>query len=483
MRKVTFYTFTLLLVFSSCQDFLTYKDKDKIVPVTLENFSELAYTELMANSNSAETDYLNVMTDDIESEVVPLVSGSNRDYDSRDIYINHFKWSPETQFTELNKEREDLSWNTIYRRILIANVIEDKMLTDFDDDVSGIRQRLLGEVKFIRAMSYFTLINLYAAPYLSAEDAKVQLAVPINSSSTIDIIQYRRSTMEKVCALIEKDLNESIAHFKLGQKRDTKFRPNIDASRLYLSRLYLYTKQWTKVVEVTNQFISETSAEIMTKDRLKQLAGSGGILQKNSKSVIFTWGATKALDYADNATSNRGRFVRSQELLSKYITDDIRLKNFFKDDYQSLKVFPFKFDRWSGSPLISSNTIRYEEIYFNRAEANLELGNIADAMSDINFIRKERIDGNYVVSASDYNTATSYFRDEKRREFCFEGLRWFDIRRWNLTITHIYQNFADPKSVQIYKLKPSNYIMPLPLNLVRKNPDIEKFTREECLTN
>ena len=73
--------------------------------------------------------------------------------------------------------------------------------------------------------------------------------------------------------------------------------------------------------------------------------------------------------------------------------------------------------------------------------------------------------------------------DEKRREFCFEGLRWFDIRRWNLGIIHLYQDFGDPTNVERYELKPgsSNYIMPLPLDVANKNDKIEQFTRIETL--
>lgn len=486
MRKLIIYILPITILFSSCESFLTYKDKDKIVPVTLQNFSELAYTELMSNSSSYETDYLNIMTDDLESFVTPKVPNGT-DVDDRIEYANYYKWAQETQFTDLGKEREDMSWNSIYRRILIANVIEDKM-SEFDDDPAGVKQRLIGEVKFIRAMSYFNLINLYAAPYTTAEEAKNQLAVPINSASSIDIINYKRAKMDEVCALIEQNLIESINYLKIGEERNSKFRPSIDAARLYLTRYYLYTKQWAKVVEVANECLSETNRSIMTLSLMGEFAGDRGILNSANPSVIFSWGKSKNRDFASYGNSNnRGRFIVSADLLSKFEAGDERKNNFFQDR-DGISFLPFKYDPYTNDDkdrAIYTNTLRIEEVYLNRAEANIELGNINDAIADINKVRRERITSNPDISASDVATATQILRDEKRKEFCFEGVRWFDIRRWNLSITHVYQDFSDPNSKTTFKLEAGspNYIMPLPLNLIRKNPEIEQFSRINCQVN
>ena len=40
--------------------------------------------------------------------------------------------------------------------------------------------------------------------------------------------------------------------------------------------------------------------------------------------------------------------------------------------------------------------------------------------------------------------AREFYRLEKRLEFSFEGLRWFDIRRWGLEIEHLYQDYSTP---------------------------------------
>lgn len=488
MKNILKYSlFISILVMVSCEDFLNYKDKDKIIPTTLENFSELAYTELMSNSNVAEMDYLNVMTDDIESFVTSPSPGIS-DTDDREQYANHFIWAPETQFTTLNREREDMTWNTVYRRILVCNVIEDKM-NEFEDDTKGIRHRLLGEVKFIRAMSYFHLINLYAAPYITANEAKTQLAVPINMAASIELTQYKRSSMEEVCNLIEKNLLESIEHFNMGEKKVTVFRPTADAARIYLTRYYLYTKQWQKCVDFATTFLNETDHEILNKTLIGTYGGDRGILTKENKAIVFTWGRTKANDFATSGgKSNRARFITSTSLLSLYTTNDLRFSNFFSAKTDGIDKLPYKYDPFTlGKPnqMIFTNTIRYEEALLNRAEAYIALGNFAPAMADINALRAERFMSLNTVNATDEVTANKLLREEKRREFCFEGIRWFDIRRWNVEVTHQLQNFADPKVVTTYVLNPGspNYIMPLPLNLVRKNNEIEQFTRINCQTN
>jgi len=73
---------------------------------------------------------------------------------------------------------------------------------------------------------------------------------------------------------------------------------------------------------------------------------------------------------------------------------------------------------------------RYSEILLNYAEAEAELGNMATALTYVNMIR-ERV-GMPDVTAAGQTDLINKIRHERRIELCFEGHRFFDLRRWGI---------------------------------------------------
>ena len=73
---------------------------------------------------------------------------------------------------------------------------------------------------------------------------------------------------------------------------------------------------------------------------------------------------------------------------------------------------------------------RLGEIYLNYAEAEAELGQTATALTYLNKIR-ERAGMPDVVSPGGTDLIQK-IRQERRVELCFEGHRFFDLRRWGI---------------------------------------------------
>ena len=94
-----------------------------------------------------------------------------------------------------------------------------------------------------------------------------------------------------------------------------------------------------------------------------------------------------------------------------------------------------KFNSWQGSfgqdnvPLI-----RISEMYLIRAEASVKLSapNYTQSRSDINILRAAR--GLSPTTAND-GTLAAAVQKERRLELCFEGHRFFDLKRLGLDIT------------------------------------------------
>jgi hypothetical protein len=104
---------------------------------------------------------------------------------------------------------------------------------------------------------------------------------------------------------------------------------------------------------------------------------------------------------------------------------------------------------WQGVNFIQ---IRYAEVLLNYVEAMIELaklgssqGNLETAAKYINMVRERGTSACVLegfpngikyymppISASDANTMEKQIRHERRVEFAFEGLRWFDMKRWGI---------------------------------------------------
>jgi hypothetical protein len=92
------------------------------------------------------------------------------------------------------------------------------------------------------------------------------------------------------------------------------------------------------------------------------------------------------------------------------------------------------------SPTASVPIIRNEELILLRAEANIQLGNTVDAVTDLNEIRAE---GGGLPAYSGGVDAASLLEEllyNRRYSLLFEGHRWIDLRRYGRLATDLPQD-------------------------------------------
>ena len=490
--KPHYYIYFLLLILCGCDDFLEYKDKDKVIPKNLDHYNELVFGELIQKATGSELNYLDAMSDETDS-YVKSSSGIDQN-DARKSLFKYYTWAQQPQVTIEGSESNDGNWAYFYHKILMCNIIEHDV-NEFEDDIEGMKNRLLGEVCFLRAMSYYFLVNLYGEPYIDKEQAKTAAGVPINSAISVDVKTYTRATLAEVYNLMETDLNNAITYLEKGEQLNSAFRPNVHIAKLFLSRIYLYTGEWQKTIKACNDVITYSGAKIETLEHLQGYKKKQPFYNVDNPSIIFSW-STKFDPIHDE--NGKGLWRPSQKLLSLYKASQIEDESnqIVKRDYRELvflftdtkndKQHPMKYD--NDNRTCYDRAYRIEEAYLNRAEAYIQLGgkdNIEKAMHDINAIRKERIDSDYERNASTEVEAMQYLQDERLMELCFEEVRWFDIRRWKLEISHVYHDINNPLSIHTYTLRSGspNYIMPIPLEVQDLNFSIKQFEREEILPN
>ena len=134
--------------------------------------------------------------------------------------------------------------------------------------------------------------------------------------------------------------------------------------------------------------------------------------------------------------------------------------------------------------------IRTAEIYLNRAEVYVrkyvETGDDdyrVLALADLNELRRHRYDTRnavYVeVDITDAEELFQFYKDERRRELCFEDHRWFDLRRYGMPeLVHEY--LVGPGTEEVLTLKEHDlrYVLPIPQEVLDRNPYLQQNVRK-----
>ena len=110
---------------------------------------------------------------------------------------------------------ENECWKKTYKYINTVNMILDELgnVTARNKREEADKIRIEGESHFLRALYYFTLVNLYAAPY-EPEKAATTPGVPLKLTSYIEDKEYEMNPLEEVYGQIIDDLEEAEACLK-----------------------------------------------------------------------------------------------------------------------------------------------------------------------------------------------------------------------------------------------------------------------------
>lgn len=114
-----------------------------------------------------------------------------------------------------------------------------------------------------------------------------------------------------------------------------------------------------------------------------------------------------------------------------------------------------KFSYQDALPMMTSPVfLRWGEVVLNRAEAYAKTGHPAEALADVNTIRKRAgLSGDALmtvdnIAARGYADALECVLDERRKELCYEGHRMFDVFRNNLPMDRRFVGCHDWEVLQ-----------------------------------
>lgn len=336
-------------------------------------------------------------------------------------------------------------WKNGYAIATNANNIlyyGQKLLDKYPEHEDIIKTHF-GYAYFARALAIFDLCNCFAMPYGSTPDASHLGVVAIDYIPGFDD-RLSRHTMKECYDRIIKDLNSALECFGNDDLTDPNYISGLACEAL-LARVYLYMGNYGKAAEY--------SSTVMNKVPLTKRDDYIGMFRKAQETPgegIFrlnTYDAGSGMKALYNPTGNQ-KLEPAREFIASFDDNDVRAQLFTyvgeKEDGEPYtgkefttvcKYLPYKSGVSDEKNRRSDFfVLRSSEMYLIHAEAlcNGPVQDLKAAAEDIKAIRARALGttpDKIVLNWSSASELDSIIQEERKKELCFEGHRFFDIKR------------------------------------------------------
>jgi hypothetical protein len=347
-------------------------------------------------------------------------------------------------------------WSDAYKEIYNANAILKGLDLPTANISQTLRQQLSGEARFIRAFSYFYLINLFGdVPLTLTTDYTVNANIP-------------RSPKAAVYDQIITDLKDAQTLLSGAYPDNQKVRANKWVATALLARVYLYRNQWPEA--------EAAASAVIENNVLFNLCPLNEVFLKNSNEAIWqlsrTDGNTEdAATFVISATNPVNATIRPAIVDSFSETDQRKTAWITSTTFNNkIYYYPTKYKAAAITPVSEYTTImRLSEQYLIRAEARAWQGKITAAAEDVNLIRRRAtLTG---VNATTKETMLAAIEKERVFELFTEwGHRWFDLKR-TPSLTTTGNTRADDLLKPLEKSwQSTDTLYPIPQDQLLKDP-------------
>lgn len=345
------------------------------------------------------------------------------------------------------------AWAGHYRTIFRANLAIDNV-PGIDMDVE-LRERLVGEAKFLRAYSYLRLVQWFG-----------ELPLITRPLTEDEYFTQERRPVSEVYGLIEQDLLDAIE--VLPEKSEYAAadlgRATKGAARGMLAKLYMLKKDFPNAEKYCMEIINsneysllpryadnflpvgehgdESIFEIGAVAIQAPVAGPGATPYNMIQGVRgipnLGWGFNRPSDdlvaaYEPGDPRRQATIIYVGEVLpdgSTIVEDNPEVLN---ERYNQKAWVPAHAGLQDNGPG-NLRILRYADILLLAAEAINENGKSADALEYLNQVRRRaRGSNNFIlpdITTTDQSELREIIYHERRIELAMEQHRWFDLLRW-----------------------------------------------------
>jgi hypothetical protein len=341
-------------------------------------------------------------------------------------------------------------WSQCYLSINDCNLFIDGMVASGKVILGNdaLASNYVAEARFLRALNYLALLNMYCQPYAVNNGASPGVPLRLKGNASAGDYSLAPATVAEVYTQIIADLtfaeaNLPLAYYTTGTTLDATSnttRATRNTAIALSTRVYLSKGDYASVITQANKIVSATAPFTAT-------TGVPYALQATIANVFKTPYTTTESVFSLPFTSAETPGTQNQ--LATYFV--LSTGEFFINTASQLftdpgwkatdarrglikvvgtKTYSNKYP--TGSPYTDwAPVIRYSEVLLNLAEARANVNGAADlqAIALLNAVR-QRSDATTV-----FTTATvANILEERNIEFLGEGKRWLDIWRLRMEI-------------------------------------------------
>lgn len=498
-RVITKYCLLILLLLPafSCKKFLQTQSQNNDFLKTAQDLDELLIGNGYTPSffGNGQTELLFLMDDDVEENPLPILQPDQIVDISH--YSGYYNWQSNPYiFTDGSQQDNSITiFTKLYVSISTLNtIIFNVPLMREAGEPGDILTRVNGEAHFLRALYYFLLVNTYGKPYNKAS-AATDFGVPLKTDPAIEPGFFSRATVQEVYDQMINDLLQAEKDLA-GYNEQSVIRVNQSAVQALLCRLYLYMEEYEKSASYADKILAKNYQVL----NLNNFDFTNNFLTLGSPETIFNMGEDvinflypilgPSL-FPHDLSKTVDSYRASDDLLQNFETDDLRPSVYFDQGERPGQLYAKvrNFDLVGNISEIFM--IRVPEIYLNKAEALAILGRNDEAINLLQQLRQKRFATTPSTPPAGGEALVNFIREERRRELCFEGHRWFDLRRYAVNSqypftkiirhnSYAYNGSGESYVQGYYELKPYSqdaaaYVVPI-------HPFDIEFNRE-TLTN
>ena len=449
MKKFSRLTICLLLFafLAGCDRFLEENPDNRVELNNVEKAAQLL-TNAYSSASYAFTEWM--------GDNVSLTFGTFLLPEHRQAY----HWE---EITGTNQDTPSYFWNATYDAIAHANEVL-AVIDNLPGDEAH-RKAVKGEALITRAYGHFMLVNLFALHY--SEDEEDEDGIPyIDKPETVFIQTYTRQPIEDVYDQIEDDLEDGLELVDDSFYANSgKYHFTRNAALAFASRFYLFRGDYNKCIDYSSLLL-DPDPGVFVKD-------IASYLETYSDPLEFLRLFTSPSDPSNlllirqitNTHVNVGYWpspALAQSIFNEnpWFTGDVRTSVRYPifvrgTDNWGFGKTEFLFERSSLTANVGLNytifpVFRGEEVLLNRAEAYIYRNNIAAAIADLQVMVNKRYDDSPTLTidllkthygtSSNQAAALEFTIRERRKEFIHEGLRWFDIKRYEILLRHEFED-------------------------------------------
>ena len=439
--KLGISTLLMLLLLAGCKkEFLEKSPPDALTEVGFYNSAERAQLGVNAIYVSLQSAWsINLYRiNDVPSGEVLLSNTVPLEY-------NNF-----TYFPALNQIHD--TWRGLYEGVYRSNLaIANIPGINIAD---ALKSQYVGEAKFLRALFYFDLVNIFGAVPL------VTQPLPDTDASLI-----ARTPVADVYKVIIADLLAAEAGLPVSHSGANLGRVTKGAAQALLGKVYLYNKDYANAEKYFLLVINsgkyglmdnfqevwhrsfENNKESIFEVQFADIGGSGSN-GRNGSYLPAVNGATgsglatkRAFDAFDPTDPRRAMSIfRPGDSFAPNVSTALATFSavWSATGYAVKKgMWPIMYVNSNG---INYPIIRYADVLLMYAEAANELNKLTEARAAVNQIRaRPSVNMPAITAANTGNKADMFIAINKERqvELMFEFIRFNDLRRWGLALQEL----------------------------------------------